>query len=587
MSGIIRITLLVIITSAWLCGFTGCSGADPTQPPPQPEVGEIQGPDSVEELKSIEFSISVDGGSGITYSWSCDPPDAGQFYNPTSFLTNFTAMEVESDTQVKITVTVGFADFDPVAKHKDITVTNIVIPDPEGGWATAFGGTGYDYGRGVATDDFGNIYIVGNFSNNVDFDPGMAIDWRVSNGYEDAYIAKFDSHGEYQWAVAWGGEYYDHANKVAVDSSGNAYVLGEFYQSVDFDPSGGTDVHTSNGGEDIYLCKYDTDGNFQWAVTWGGEGQDSGQDVAVDSAGNVFVTGGFRGTVDFDPGVDILENTSNGHDDVFLCKFDPGGELQWAHTWGASYSDKGYAIDVDDSGNVYATGEFYYTVDFDPSEEVVERASNGMRDVFLSKFGPDGNFKWTATWGGEGSDIGRGVAISGSEFVYITGTFRLTCDFDPGAGVEEHISNGNDDVFLAMFGVNGVFHHALTWGAGWYDYGHSVGVDSIGNVYVAGSFWWVVDFNPGPDKDTHGSMGFGDAYLIKFHPTGIMQWTGTGGGAGHDGSFDLAIDTDRNIFLTGYFSETGTFAFNSQPDEFTSNGHDDVFLAKFKPDGSW
>ncbi len=394
-------------------------------------------------------------------------------------------------------------------------------------WARIWGGSGWDYGDGVAVDGLGNIYVAGSFWATVDFDPDGGIDEYTSNGYSDVFLSKFDSSGNFDWVRTWGGLDQDSGEGVVVDGSGNLYVTGLFEDTADFDPGPGTDEHTSNGDYDAFLSKFDLSGNFKWARTWGGSSNDFGNGVAVDGSGNVYVTGNFKSTVDFDPGGGD-PHTWNGGRDIFLSKFDSSGNFKWARTWGGPEEDYGNEVAVDNSGNVYVTGFFESTLDFDP-DGGNPHTSNGSSDVFLSKFDSSGNFKGTRTWGGTWGDGGCGVAADSSGNVYVTGGFCGTVDFEPGGG-DVHTSNGYQDVFLSKFDSSGNFEWARTWGGSDFDYGHRVAADGSGNVYVTGLFEEnTVDFAPtdppcNDDPDEHNSNGSPDAFLTKHLPNGCWSW---------------------------------------------------------------
>jgi hypothetical protein len=241
------------------------------------------------------------------------------------------------------------------------------------------------------------VYVTGYFTGtSVDFNPDpIAVDPHSSNGAEDIFLSKFDSSGTFVWARTWGGSdnfWGDWGYGVAVDGSGNAYVTGYFWgDSVDFDPGTSVDPHSTNGDYDIFLSKFDSNGTFVWARTWGGSGEDDGYGVDVDGSGNVYVTGYFQdNSVDFNPDPTAVDpHSSNGYNDIFLSKFDSNGTFVWARTWGGSDSDIGYGIAADGSGNVYVSGCFQGNVDFDPGSGVDNHTSNGAGDVFLSKFPPD------------------------------------------------------------------------------------------------------------------------------------------------------------------------------------------------------
>jgi hypothetical protein len=311
-----------------------------------------------------------------------------------------------------------------------------------------------------------------------------------------------------------------------VDSSGNAYVTGYFSGTADFDPGAGEDSRDSSGSADIFLSGIDSDGNYIWANTWGGIDADQGYGVAVYGTGDVYVTGSFSGTADFDPGTIVDSRDSNGSTDVFLSKFDSSGNYLFADTWGGSAADQGNGVAVDTSGNVFVTGGFSWSwtggVDFDPGAGDDTRTSNGSYDIFLSKFDSAGNYFWADTWGGGGSDTGNGVALDSLGNVFVTGGFSWSwfgdVDFDPGTGADNRASEGSYDVYLSKFDSAGSYLWANTWGGNGSDQGYGVAVDVPGNTYVTGMYAETVDFDPGSVVDSHTSNGGSDAFLSKFEP---------------------------------------------------------------------
>ena len=175
----------------------------------------------------------------------------------------------------------------------------------------------------------------------------------------DVFLSKFDAGGNFQWVRTWGGQGTEDATGiVAVDGANNVYVAGRFASiNCDFNPGGTPDLHSTAGGLDSFLSKFDANGNFQWARTWGGTGADQANGLAVDGAGRVYVAGSFQGTVDFDPGSGTDSRTSNGKSDAWLSQFDANGNFQWAQTWGGNDDDSS-GVNVDRAGDVYASGWF-------------------------------------------------------------------------------------------------------------------------------------------------------------------------------------------------------------------------------------
>ena len=164
------------------------------------------------------------------------------------------------------------------------------------------------------------------------------------------------------------------------------------------------------GSYDIFVSKYDSSGNYQWTKAFGGSGNDWAYSVATDSSGNVYITGVFQTTVDFDPGAGVDNRTSAGSNDTFLSKYDASGNYQWTRAFGGTGSDLVYSVATDSSGNVYIAGYFRNTVDFDPGAGVDNRTSAGECDAFLSKYDASGNYQWTKAFGGTGSDAADSVA---------------------------------------------------------------------------------------------------------------------------------------------------------------------------------
>src|SRR3990172_4842131 len=255
--------------------------------------------------------------------------------------------------------------------------------------------------------------------------------------------------GDLVWADRLGGTIDDVGTGVAVDGSGNVYTTGYFRGTADFDPGDGTFDLTSAGSYDVFVSKLDAAGNLVWARRLGGTSDDYGYGVAVDGSGNVYTTGFFSGTAGFDPGADPSNLTSAGGADVFVSKLDSTGNFAWARQLGGPIDDSGYGVAVDGSGNVYTTGYFRDTADFDPDADPFNLTSVDGPDVFVSKLDSAGNLGWARRLGGTSGDVGRGVAVDGSGNVYTTGNFSGTADFDPGAGTSNLTSAGSADVFVS------------------------------------------------------------------------------------------------------------------------------------------
>lgn len=472
----------------------------------------------------------------------------------------------------------------------------------EGGWALTWGGNSIEMGNAVIVNDSGEIYVTGSYSSlSLDLDPTSGWDWHACDSGRRAYISKFDSDRNFYWAKSWGdgdgllSQPVAQGNDLALDDMGNLYVAGYFMGGdIDFDPGPGTDYHTTHGNRDAFIAKYDPSGAFQWARTWGDYNWDEALDTFVDGMGNIYVSGFFRETVDFDPGPGTEFRTAIGDFDSYLSKFDSYGDFLWVRTWGADIDNTVRPLDVAAYGtdSVYVCGYFTGTVDFNPGADTDNHTSSGT-SAYLSKFDSSGIFQWVRTFGqpfGTGYEGAEGMAISNSEEIYLAGTFNGTVDFDPGSGVDVRYTNGWSDAFLSVFDSSGTHQWVRTWGGADWDNAKSVVIGPGGDVFVTGHFYGNdVDFNPSPGFDIHNSNGMSDAFISKFTQSGGFEWAMTWGSTGSEHGCDVGVDPDGNSYSTGDF-DSDVVDFDPSAfgiDNHSRVGSDDAFLSKFPPDGYW
>ncbi|NUQ64345.1 MAG: SBBP repeat-containing protein [Pirellulales bacterium] len=252
-------------------------------------------------------------------------------------------------------------------------------------WARTLGGTQDDQGAAVALDQSGNVHLAGSFFGTVDFDPGAGTSFLTSAGWDDVFVLKLDVNGNFRWVRRLGGTPTETAADIAVDPDGNVYTAGHFWGDGDFDPGPGIATLSSAGEEDAFLSKLDSSGTHVWARRWGGPQSDRAMRLALGPDKSIYATGFFHGTADFDPGAGTVNLTSAGQSDIFLATLDAAGGFVWAGRTGGSGADLGLGVAVDADGNVYTSGSFEGTVDFDPGAATFNRTSNGGSDGFLSK----------------------------------------------------------------------------------------------------------------------------------------------------------------------------------------------------------
>ncbi len=445
-------------------------------------------------------------------------------------------------------------------------------------WAARMGSTASDYGNSIETDATGNVYTVGSFSGTVDFDSGSGISNLTSAGEPDIFLTKFNSGGALVWAKSFGSTSFDRGIDLAIDSIGQPVVTGIFSGTVDFNPGAGISNLTASD-VDIFILKLTVNGDFVWCRKLGGPGQQSPSSIAIDDSGNIITTGAFISTVDFDPGSGIhnLTSTSPEFSDAFVSKLDANGNFIWAKQTAGILSN-GVATDI--SGNVYTTGYFYHTVDFDPGVATYNLASESF-NIFVSKLDAAGNFVWAKGTQGGDFQVGQGLEIDGSGNVLVTGRFRGTVDFNPGPGTQFLTSAGSDDAFVWKVNSSGNFVWAQKMGGSGQDYGVDIEVDQWGNVYSVGPFQGTADFNPGPTvSEMTSSGGTWDVFISKLDSNGNYVWARRLGGAGSEYPSGISLDSTNNILITGGFEATADVDPRGGIYNLTALGSDDIFVSK-------
>jgi hypothetical protein len=499
----------------------------------------------------------------------------------------------------------GVVDFDPgdgvanltSAGSFDIFVSKL---DASGNyvWAKRMGGTSSESGDAIEVDSSGNVYTTGEFSGTADFDPGTGTANLTSVGQRDAFFSKLDASGNYVWAKNIGESLPAWGQSITVDRNGDVYATGGFQGTVDFDSGAGTANLTSNGDYDVYILKLDSSGNYVWVKRFGGLGNDTGFFLTNDYSGNIYTTGFFNGTVDFEPGTRTSEFTSQGSADIFISKLDPnGGVSYWnnkstssniaASVFGGEGGEQGISIAVDSSGNIYSTGVFTGTADFDPSDGVSNLTSAGENDIFISKLDPSGNLLWAKRFGDTTGDTGKSIAIDSSGNVLVTGDFTGTIDFDPGTGVANRTSNGGYDFFVLKLDPSGNFLWAKNVGGEGAESGIFIAVDRDGNACVTGIFSRVVDFDPGTGVLNLTSSGGLDIFVTKFDSAGNHLWSNGRGGSTNDIGDGIGVDSSGNVYSSGVFSGTVDLDPSEGVFNVTSSGANDMFISKFGPSGNF
>lgn len=476
-------------------------------------------------------------------------------------------------------------------------------------WTKTLGADNSDVGESVAFDSQGNVITVGIFSDTADFDPGPGtanlIDTPGGFG-SDFFVQKLDANGNYIWAYSFGSPNIEFVDNVLVDANDDIIVTGSFVNTVDFDPGVGTHTVTATGLRNGFILKLDNQGNFIWVKTIGGSTTSYIRSISscFDSQGNIYTTGHFRVNADFDPGPGIFiitPNTTMGNNVGYVQKLDAQGNFIWAKIFDVYYlnaSDHSncvpYSIAVDLNDDVYITGQFNDTIDFDPGPGTYYLVGTGSAviDAFITKLHNDGSFVWARELLGSGEQYARKIGFDITGNCYVVGEYTGTTDLDPGTGAHTVFPAifGDWDAYLLKLDTQGNFQWAITHaGSGIASSFGGLTIDPTGNIYMAGTISNVCDVDPSPSAVYNlASNGWEDVSLCCYSPNGDLLWARSFGGISVDVPYDIKIDNNTgNMYITGAFYATVDFNFDAGTDNQTAVGTYDCFTMKLSVPVVW
>ncbi|MCC6933035.1 MAG: SBBP repeat-containing protein [Deltaproteobacteria bacterium] len=484
------------------------------------------------------------------------------------------------------------------------------------------GGTGADYGTGIASDYNNNIIFIGSMTGNVDVNgDGDTTDGGAesSTGFaiEDGIVSFFNSAGTWLWGKRIGTAHATNVDRLyglAVDSSGQIAIGGYFAggAAADFNGDGdktdGTLETSYKGGtSDNILTVFNSAGTWQWGKRIGSGGSDLATGLAIGPNNNIVISGTVYGTSDLNGDGDNLdgveETAEYGSNDGFISVFDSSGNFQWAKRFGGTNaSDRTQKVWVDSNNNVIALSYLYGTVDVNGDGDSADggaessSATYGLEDIFISFFNSAGTFQWAKRLGGTGTDIGRGLATDSNNNIIVaasvTGNADLNGDGDStDGGAESSTGYGGTDSIITVFNSSGTWQWAKRFGNAAADYANNPVVDSANNIIVSAAITGNGDVNGDGDATDGGaesSTGYGlaDAIVTIFTSSGTWKAAERYGGTDADSS-TVGIDQANNMLLVGYV--TGNADINADGDttdggaeSSTGYGGTDAYLSIFE-----
>lgn len=393
----------------------------------------------------------------------------------------------------------------------------------------------------------------------------------------------------FEWVKSMEGN--DRVTSITSDENENIFATGYFSDTVDFDPGAGIWKLAPAGQSDMFISKMNGAGEFQWARQIGGAEWEQGSSITLDGEGNIYITGGFQGIVDFNPDTGISDtlflNATGTSFDIFVLKLNPDGTLIWAKQFGGNNTDFGHAIIADNESSVYVTGRFIDVADFNPDiDDTYYLNSSGFEDVFICKLDSTGSFNWAMKLGEGDYDSGESIKVDRDNNVYAAGGFSGTVDFDPGTGIFNLTSSsGSLDSYVLKLSKDGNFLWARHFESPLWDYTPAIELDDPGHVYCAGGFQGTIDVDPGPGVADTCYFYSGGSYICKLDTSGDFLWAKHFQGECKILSIDL--DDYANVYTTGDFNQTVDFDPDDN-DTFILSGYDsDVFISKLDSAGEF
>ena len=426
-------------------------------------------------------------------------------------------------------------------------------------WGAQVAGSGStDSVQSIEMDALGRTYVCGYFYNSATFGNTTL----TSSGSYDIFVGRL-SNGMWDWVQKAGGSSSDQCQDIAVDDGGNITITGYYYSSSS--ATFGSQSISGRGSNDIFVSRLDSNGNWLWTKSAGSSSSDYGYGVAMDAAGNAYLTGYYYSTAYFGS----ITLNSYSYDEAFLAKLDNAGNFVWAKRFYGSYYQRGRDIDVNANGDIAVTGEFSYRINIDGTELSPSYQSSSYYRVWVAKFTNSGQLTWAKMAGylqSSYSSYGESVGIDDSGNVSVSGRFQYLMDFNSNNNhrMYAYQQSSNWDCFVAKWDSSGAYQWAQNAGGSSTDYCYDLDVDkTTGNLTIAGMYYNTAWFG----NSQLSSSGSYDAFIAHVPSTGGWDWMKKFGGSSSEYGYSVAMRNGMYAF-GGYFNGqssdgTGQISFSS------------------------
>jgi len=388
-------------------------------------------------------------------------------------------------------------------------------------------GTGSSTFGGIGIAEDGSIYLVGSFTDEIDFDPGPSSNYLQSNGSHDIFVLKLDQNANFLWVKSFGGIGLDYSTDIKIDGLGNVLVSGFHMGIVDFNPGGEGGVLTSIGHHSGFLLKLTSDGEFIWVKSFTGSGLNRILAFTLDEWNNIYAVGYFASTTDFDPSENEFILTSNWDDEAFIVKLNEQGEFVWVKSIGGINDSRAYSIDINEQNEIIVGGTASVGADLNPGQGELIITEGAYYNAFLLKLDTEGEFIWGKQFFSSNYSETLNVSYGDDGLVYSSGAFKSSLALDS-LSTEGILPNPMNRMctFLAVFDDQGDFlsSASLCASGSFYMHPYSMLVGNQSEVYLLGFFLSTVDFDPGDGVYNIQASG-ASAYLVRLNnsPTNVSK----------------------------------------------------------------
>jgi len=429
----------------------------------------------------------------------------------------------------------------------------------------------------IASDFQDNIIITGTFSNTLNFDinnsEGSEL---VSNGKDDIFLVKFDPNSDYIWSFSIGGNGYEEVKSIKTDNEGNIYITGTFQESIDFDPSANKVSITAESGWDVFIMKLNSFGDLLWVKNLGPYKYLKANSMSLDEDNNIYLTGYFSETIDFNPGNESYNLTASKSDDVYILKLNSYGEFVWAKSFNGTSIERGISLVVDSEQNVCLTGYFEATMYLDSNGDV-KLQSKGFTDVFVIKLDKNSNVIWAKSFEGLWSSQSTGIAVDYDDNIYTTGSFKESVDFDPSNNIDTLVSiKENEDVFISKLDKNGNHLWAKMIGGTREVSSNNIATNSRGDVIITGYYESNCDFDPNEGVVTAPISNRDAMFISALNKEGYFVSASVV--YGDITAKSLIVHEDNKITISTTVTDNIEFAVKGEKIISENKGDADIFL---------